>query len=233
MCFQALQADMEQGHAYLKALRERAERAILFLEGPEAEQLTEEVDAHVLQLQELQGALRVEHCSLEKCMCLSKDFTEKHKAQAQWVKETRNLLASSVEPKAELYQKKAQLAKYKVSRQGDAVLKRAGFDSCVFTDHPAGGAVPGVHSEVCPEQGRGAAGGHQRPLCERQHGEATGGLPGALHRRSGRRRLHQAPNYTCAAPDVTGVPEWVADTGGEPGRVGQGARGLQHGAARG
>lgn len=114
--FQALQADMEQGHAHLKALRERAERAALFLEAPEAEQLKKEVDAQVLQLQELQGALRSELCSLEKCLCLSKDFLEKHRAQAQWVKETRNLLTSSLEPKAELYQKKAQLAKYKVSR---------------------------------------------------------------------------------------------------------------------
>lgn len=105
---------MEQGHVYLKAMREKTERAMAFLEEPEAEQLKEEVDTRLFQLEELTTALRTEHSSLEKCISLSKDFMDKYKAQAQWVTETKNLLASSVEPKAELYQKKAQLAKYKV-----------------------------------------------------------------------------------------------------------------------
>ncbi len=106
---------MEQGHVYLKTMREKTERAMAFLEEPEAEQLKEEVDTRLLQLKELMEALRTEHSSLEKCISLSKDFMDKYKAQAQWVMETKNLLASSVEPKAELYQKKAQLAKYKVT----------------------------------------------------------------------------------------------------------------------
>lgn len=106
---------MEQGHTHLKTVREKTERAMAFLEEPEAEQLKEEVDTRLSQLEELMAALRSEQSSLEKCISLSKDFMDKYKAQAQWVMETKNLLASSVEPKAELYQKKAQLAKYKVS----------------------------------------------------------------------------------------------------------------------
>lgn len=106
---------MEQGHIYLKTMREKTERAMAFLEEPEAEQLKEEVDTHLFQLDELMAALRTEHSSIEKCLSLAKDFMDKYKNQAQWVLETKNLLASSVEPKAELYQKKAQLAKYKVT----------------------------------------------------------------------------------------------------------------------
>lgn len=106
---------MEQGHTYVKTMREKAEQAMAFLEEPEAEQLQEEVDTRLLQLKELMEALRTEHSSLEKCISLSKDFMDKYKAQAQWITETKNLLASTVEPKAELYQKKAQLAKYKVT----------------------------------------------------------------------------------------------------------------------
>lgn len=112
--FQALQADMEQGHNYLKTMREKTDRVMAFLEEHEAEQLKEEVETRLFQLEELMTSLRTEHSSLEKCISLSKDFMDKYKAQAQWVMETKNLLASGVEPKAELYQKKAQLAKYKV-----------------------------------------------------------------------------------------------------------------------
>lgn len=112
---QALQVDMEQGHIYLKTMREKTKQAMAFLEEPEAEQLKEEVDTRLLQLKQLMEALRAEQSSLEKCISLSKDFMDKYKAQAQWLMETKNLLASSVEPKAELYQKKAQLAKYKVT----------------------------------------------------------------------------------------------------------------------
>lgn len=112
---QTLQIDMEQGHIYLKTMKEKTKLAMAFLEEPEAEQLKEEVDTHLLQLKQLMEALRAEHSSLEKCISLSKDYMDKYKAQAQWLMETKNLLASSVEPKAELYQKKAQLAKYKVT----------------------------------------------------------------------------------------------------------------------
>lgn len=106
---------MEQGHIYLKTMKEKSEKAIAFLEEPEAEQLRDEVDTYFLQLQELMDTLRTEHSSLEKCISLSKDFLDKYKAQTQWLIETKNFLLSSVEPKAELYQKKAQLAKYKVT----------------------------------------------------------------------------------------------------------------------
>ncbi|KAJ0008744.1 hypothetical protein NQD34_016159 [Periophthalmus magnuspinnatus] len=114
---ESFQTDMEQGHTYLKTMREKTERAMAFLEEPEAEQLKEEVDAHLSQLESLMLALRAEHSSLEKCISLSKDFMDKYKTQAQWVLETKNLLAATVEPKAELYQKKAQLAKYKTVQQ--------------------------------------------------------------------------------------------------------------------
>lgn len=115
MSLQTLQGDMEQGHTYLKATREKTENAMAFLEEPEADQLREEVDIQLFQLEELTTSLRTEHSSLEKYISLSKDFMDKYKTQAQWVKETKNFLASSLEPKAELYQKKAQLAKYKAS----------------------------------------------------------------------------------------------------------------------
>lgn len=122
LSFQSLQADMEQGHLYLKTMREKTERVIPFLEEPEAEQLKEEVDIRLFKLEELMAALRMEHSSLEKCMLLSKDFMDKYKSQAQWVVETKNFLESSLEPKAELYQKKAQLAKYKVHSDGSVML---------------------------------------------------------------------------------------------------------------
>lgn len=106
---------MEQGHTYLKTMKEKSEQAMVFLEEPEAAKLRDEVDAYFLQLQELMDTLRREHNCLEKCILLSKDFMDKYKAQMQWLTETKNFLLSSVEPKAELYQKKAQLAKYKVT----------------------------------------------------------------------------------------------------------------------
>lgn len=122
--FQALQTDMEQGHTYLKTMREKTEQAMAFLEEPEAEQLKEDVDSRLVQLQQLMEDLRTEHSSLEKCISLSKDFMDKYKAQAQWLMETKNLLSCSVEPKAELYQKKAQLAKYKVTTTLSFCVKR-------------------------------------------------------------------------------------------------------------
>lgn len=112
---QALQGDMELGHNYLKTMREKTERAMVFMEESEAEQLKEEINGHLSQLEGLTGALRTELSAQEKCIQLSKDFLDKYKAQSQWLKEIKSLLVSSVELKAELYQKKAQLAKYKVS----------------------------------------------------------------------------------------------------------------------
>lgn len=113
---------MEQGHSFLRTMREKTERAMAFLEEPDADQLREEVDTHLSQLEGLMVGLRTEHSSLEKCISLSKDFLDKYKAQAQWLAETKALLSSPIELKAELYQKKAQLAKYKVHRLADVML---------------------------------------------------------------------------------------------------------------
>lgn len=105
---------METGHTFLKTVREKTERAAAFLEESEAEQLKEDINGHLSQLEKLMGALRAELSAQEKCIQLSKDFIDKYKAQTQWLNEMKSLLVSSVELKAELYQKKAQLAKYKV-----------------------------------------------------------------------------------------------------------------------
>lgn len=112
---QALQGDMELGHTFLKTMREKTERAMAFLEESEADQLKKEINDCLSQLEGLTGALRFELTAQEKCIQLSKDFLDKYKAQTQWLNEIKSLLVSSVELKAELYQKKAQLAKYKVS----------------------------------------------------------------------------------------------------------------------
>ncbi|XP_077587652.1 nesprin-1 [Stigmatopora nigra] len=114
---EALQAHVEQGHADLKTVREKTERAAIFLEETEAEALREEADAQVGRLEDLLADLRTRQNFLDKCVSLSKDFSEKYKAQAQWLLETKGLLAAGAEPKAELYQKKAQLAKYKTIQQ--------------------------------------------------------------------------------------------------------------------
>lgn len=106
---------MELGHTFLKTMREKTERAMVFMEESEAEQLKEEINGRLSQLEGLTGALRAELSAQEKCIQLSKDFLDKYKAQSQWLNEMKSLLVSSVELKAELYQKKAQLAKYKVS----------------------------------------------------------------------------------------------------------------------
>ncbi|KAJ4921305.1 hypothetical protein JOQ06_000785, partial [Pogonophryne albipinna] len=114
---ETLQADCEQGLSLMKTLREKTQRALGFLEEEEAGRLQEEVEEGLLQMEQLMEALRVQHTSTEKCIALSKDFSDKYRSQNQWLSETRTLLASSVEPKAELYQKKAQLAKYKTILQ--------------------------------------------------------------------------------------------------------------------
>ena len=72
------------------------------------------MEAQLAQLEELAGGLRQEHGSLERALLLAKEFQDRYKGQAQWLVETRTLVSGPVEPKAELYQRRAQLAKYKV-----------------------------------------------------------------------------------------------------------------------
>ncbi|KAG2468780.1 SYNE1 protein, partial [Polypterus senegalus] len=114
---ESLQSDMEVGHGFLKATREKAENAMTYLEQAEADELRQEVDAHLGQLDELMGGIRTESSMLEKCMHVSKEFLDRYKIQAQWLLETRTMLNPPMEPKAELYEKKAQLAKYKGIQQ--------------------------------------------------------------------------------------------------------------------
>ncbi|XP_076155328.1 nesprin-1 isoform X4 [Alosa pseudoharengus] len=114
---EALQGDVQRGRGFLTAMREKTERAAAFLEEPEAEQMREEVSARLSQQEALVGAIRQELSTLDKSLQLSKDFLDKYKAQAQWVSETRTVLGAPLEPKAELYQRKAQLAKYKTLQQ--------------------------------------------------------------------------------------------------------------------
>lgn len=113
---QILQSELQHGHSFLKSLRERAEQAAGFLNEAGAENLGAEVEARLAQLEELAGGLRQERSFLERALLLTKEFQDRYKAQAHWLVETRVLLSSPVEPKAELYQRKAQLAKYKVSK---------------------------------------------------------------------------------------------------------------------
>lgn len=75
------------------------------------------MEARLAQLEELAGGLRQERSFLERALLLAKEFQDRYKAQAQWLVETRALLGTPVEPKAELYQRRAQLAKYKVKQQ--------------------------------------------------------------------------------------------------------------------
>ncbi|XP_071335456.1 nesprin-1 isoform X2 [Trachinotus anak] len=141
---EALQSELQHGHSFLKSLRERAEQAAGFLDEAGAESLGGEVEARLAQLEELAGGLRQEHSFLERALLLAKEFQDRHKAQAQWLVETRALLNTPVEPKAELYQRRAQLAKYKallqmvqshdgsirsVVEKGDALLASVHFPS--------------------------------------------------------------------------------------------------------
>ncbi len=105
---------MDQGHSLLKTLRETAEQAVSFLDDPGASKLEREVQTSRSQLEEFILGLREEHATLERSIVLYKDFQERYKSHIQWLRETRALLCSTVEPKAELYQRKAQLNKYKV-----------------------------------------------------------------------------------------------------------------------
>lgn len=111
---QGLLKDMEKGHSLLKSAREKGEKALTYLEDGEAETLRKEIDGHVEQLKELTSTVRKEHMTLEKGLHLTKEFSDKYKALTQWIAEYREILHVPEEPKMELYEKKAQLSKYKV-----------------------------------------------------------------------------------------------------------------------
>ena len=106
---------MEKGQSLLKSTREKGERALKYLEDGEAETLRKEIHDHMEQLKELTGTVRKEHMTLEKGLHLTKEFSDKYKALTQWIAEYRDILHGPEEPKMELYEKKAQLSKYKVS----------------------------------------------------------------------------------------------------------------------
>lgn len=105
---------MEKGHSLLKSAREKGERALAYLEDSEADTLRSEIHSHVEQLNELTGTVRKEHMTLEKGLHLAKEFSDKYKALTQWIAEYQEILHVPEEPKMELYEKKAQLSKYKV-----------------------------------------------------------------------------------------------------------------------
>ncbi|XP_068533204.1 nesprin-1 isoform X9 [Anas acuta] len=112
-----LLSDMDIGHSLLKSAREKGERAIKYMEENEVDQLRKEIGDHVEQLEELAGSIRKEHMTSEKCLQLAKEFSDKYKAQTQWLTEYQTMLHAPVEPKSELYEKKAQLSKYKSIQQ--------------------------------------------------------------------------------------------------------------------
>ncbi|XP_063352154.1 nesprin-1 isoform X7 [Pelmatolapia mariae] len=141
---ESLQSELQHGHSFLKSLRERAEQAAGFLNESAAESLGGEVEARLSQLEELAGGLRQERSFLERALLLAKEFQDRYKAQAQWLVETKALLRTPVEPKAELYQRRAQLTKYKallqmvqshdgaiksVLEKGDALLSSVHYPS--------------------------------------------------------------------------------------------------------
>ncbi|KAG5277590.1 hypothetical protein AALO_G00119370 [Alosa alosa] len=110
---EALQAELQQGHGILKSLREQAEAAASFLDSSGAERLEGEVEERLSQLEQLSVGLRTKRSALERSLKLHTEFQDRLKAQVQWLEETRVFLSAPVEPKAELYQRKAHLAKYK------------------------------------------------------------------------------------------------------------------------
>lgn len=111
---QGLLKDMEKGHSLLKSAREKGERALAYLDDSEADSLRSEIHGHVEQLNELTSTVRKEHVTLEKGLHLAKEFSDKYKALTQWIAEYQEILHIPEEPKMELYEKKAQLSKYKV-----------------------------------------------------------------------------------------------------------------------
>ncbi|XP_038626046.1 nesprin-1 isoform X2 [Tachyglossus aculeatus] len=112
-----LLSDMEKGHSLLKSAREKGERAVKYLEDGEREKLKSELHVHMEQLEELASTVRQEHTILEKCLHLAKEFSDKYKVQTQWLAEYQAILQTPEEPKTELYEKKAQLSKYKSIQQ--------------------------------------------------------------------------------------------------------------------
>lgn len=108
---------MDEGHALFKSLREKAEQAVSFLDDSGACKLETAAQESRSRLEELGLGIRTEHGATEKSMMLYKEYQERYKTQEQWLRETRALLSSSAEPKAELYQRKAQLAKYKARQK--------------------------------------------------------------------------------------------------------------------
>lgn len=109
-------SDMDIGHNLLKSAREKGERAIKYMEGNEAELLRKEISDCMEQLDEITSSIRKEHTTLEKCLHLAKEFLDKYKVQTQWLSEYQIILHTPVDAKMELYEKKAQLSKYKVQR---------------------------------------------------------------------------------------------------------------------
>ncbi|KAM6126873.1 nesprin-1-like [Pterocles gutturalis] len=112
-----LLSDMDIGHSLLKSAREKGQRAIKYMEENEVDQLRKEIGEHVEQLEQLGASIRKEHMTSEKCLQLAKEFSDKYKAQTQWVTEYQAMLHAPAEPKSELYEKKAQLSKYKSIQQ--------------------------------------------------------------------------------------------------------------------
>lgn len=108
-------SDMEVGHSLLKSAREKGERAIKYIEEIEAEQLKKQISDYVEQLDEMTCSIRKECTTLEKCLHLTKEFLDKYKVQTQWLTDYQIILHNTVDPKMELYEKKAQLSKYKVN----------------------------------------------------------------------------------------------------------------------
>lgn len=113
---QDLMSDMDVGHNLLKSAREKGEKAIKYMEANEGEQLKKEINGCVEQLDEMTSSIRKEHTTLEKCLHLTKEFLDKYKVQTQWLSEYQIVLHTTVDPKMELYEKKAQLSKYKVNK---------------------------------------------------------------------------------------------------------------------
>ncbi|EPQ19233.1 Nesprin-1 [Myotis brandtii] len=114
---EGLLKDMEKGHSLLKSAREKGERALAYLEDGEADALRSKIHGHVEQLNELTSTVRKEHMTLEKGLHLAKEFSDKYKALTQWIAEYQEILHVPEEPKMELYEKKAQLSKYKSLQQ--------------------------------------------------------------------------------------------------------------------
>nr|XP_023420318.1 nesprin-1 isoform X2 [Cavia porcellus] len=114
---EVLLKDMDKGHSLLKSAREKGEKAAKYLEEGEAEMLRKDIHDQVEKLEELTGTMRKEHVTVEKGLHLAKEFSDKCKALTRWIAEYQEILQVPEEPKMELYEKKAQLSKYKSLQQ--------------------------------------------------------------------------------------------------------------------